>query len=257
MYELFNKKLKSIIVLVTCLSLWFVQIGFTNFDNSLNSHNFSTLVRVDFNTVNAQMEVMEESAKSKTSKFVTYYLPMLVMLGVGLVSILIFRNLVQKSGDMIVFMLGGLVYFVSVIIAWTGEIKKFEKLPDKINSNTSVETLKLQKKSIEEVIEIAKKREKFQMAATAAFAVATIWAAVGKAKEKSLSTNEKMKRQAAIAEVSSACAKHPQFTKYPDITSVETGQNMSAACQHNATQVANVLNQIGKITAEYETPAMI
>lgn len=253
MYELFNKKLKSIIVLVTCLSLWFVQIGFTNFDNSLNSHNFSTLVRVDFNTVNAQMEVMEESAKSKTSKFVTYYLPMLVMLGVGLVSILIFRNLVQKSGDMIVFMLGGLVYFVSVIIAWTGEIKKFEKLPDKINSNTSVETLKLQKKSIEEVIEIAKKREKFQMAATAAFAVATIWAAVGKAKEKSLSTNEKMKRQAAIAEVSSACAKHPQFTKYPDITSVETGQNMSAACQHNATQVANVLNQIGKITAEYET----
>ena len=239
--------IKKVMTVALCLSLWTIQVHIDRTELSqISGTGYATLVSVKLNPVHAQMEVMEQTAKSKTNKFVTYYLPMLVMLGIGVTSLMMFKGLVQKSPDMIVFLVGGLIYFINVFMAWGKEHKKFDELPDQINKNTSVETLRQQKQSVEEVLKMAKNRTKLQMAATGAFGVATIMAALAKTKEAALSSAENATRGAAISEISAACAKHPQLMKDPSLYSIEDGSNILATCQENAAKVAAGLAEVTK-----------
>lgn len=192
----------------------------------------------------AQVSSMESTAKSEDNDFKRHYLPMIVMLGIGTVAFFMFKNLRESSADTIIFLVGGMLYFVNVIMGWTDENKAFKELPDEIATDSQVDALKLQKESFEYVLEIAEKRLKMQLAATTAFAAASVIVMLQYMKERRTSARASSGLQQATTEVSSLCS---QMMVNPPVVDPRLAENpvepLQLNCQRQTQQISAGLQQ--------------
>lgn len=217
----------------------------------------STTYSVGVNSADAQLGSLTKTAKSKGGKFATYYLPMLVMLGIGMIALILLRNLDEKSGDFITFIVGAVIYLLSVVMSWTGEMKKFDKLPDEIDKDAQVGALKAQKQSIEDVIKMAERRLKFQTAATAVFAAAGVWAVIMGIKRKAQSAQAQAATESAAVEVDTKCTQQPEFMLQPPMIGAPgtpyTGMPGLGFCQTVSTATSGCLRSSGRLLGFEET----
>ncbi|GEM_PF-5583596 len=193
----------------------------------------------------AQADALNLSARSKNSEMAQYYLPMLAMLGVGIMSIMFLTKLAKKSADFYMFLIGSIIYLVSVITSWSSEKGKFEKLPESIARGTQVETLKEQKKAYEEVLKMVEKRLMLQGATTAAYLAGAILAGVMYSKNKATLASGLKTNNQLLAEIQSKCRTVPQFTP-PNGVAVHatTMEPIQALCARLAAQGAQCLAKI-------------
>jgi hypothetical protein len=206
-------------------------------------HKTFVKVNLTHEGVYAQADSMTSMAKSESNDFKRHYLPMIVMLGIGTMSFFIFKNLERRSADMIIFLIGGIIYFANVVMGWTEENKAFEKLPDEIQIDSQVDALELQKKSFEDVLAIAEKRYKMQMAATATFAAASIAAMMAYMKERSNTTQAQSRIAGSISDAQGACARDSQVASGQWLMA-ENREPLMSNCQRQTTEIANGLNQV-------------
>lgn len=238
------KKIKLIKTIILSYILFFVQLNITilPFKYGVPDRSFVE-VRLTHSGVYAQMDSMTSKAKSESNDFKRHYLPMIVMLGIGTMSFFIFKNLERRSPDMIIFLIGGIIYFANVVMGWTEENEAFEELPDDIVLESQAEALELQKKSFEDVLKIAEKRFKMQMAATATFAAASISAMMMYMKERQNNTQAQSAVSASISDAQSACMRDPQVASGQWLMA-STREPLLSNCQRQTTEITTGLTQV-------------
>ncbi len=226
--------LKTLII-SWCLLFNFISI--TKVEADLNSeYSFIPTIEVKgsifVDDAHAQAEALSLAAKSKNNDMAQYYLPMLVMLGIGVMAIYMMMKLEKKSPDFYMFLVGAVVYLISVITGWKDEKAKFAELPEEISKNSQVSALELQRDSIKEVLEMVKKRLMLQGAATAAFLASAITAGVLYGKEKAAQAKLQAAIAAQIQEFSTICQRIPELNVPGSITiGAMTSVPMYPRCQ--------------------------
>lgn len=219
----------------------FTQLNLSLYTNYSATGKKKNLVKVRIigNKVFAQTSSLSSVAKSESDQFKDHYLPMLVMLGIGLTSLFLIRNLQRRTADSTVFFVAAIAYFASIVMGWTGENKKFKELLEEIDTDTQVGALKAQKKSFEEVRDMAKKRLTMQYAAVAGFAAATVMAITAYSRDRSTRTNTQTAIAQLAAEIPVTCQRSPEVIDPRINADVRTGVPLQASC-NNTTQVAAV-----------------
>jgi hypothetical protein len=238
-------RIKKLITYTIIVALFFTS-GPPDLNHFNRHQNFSTFLSplIVGATAQAQVDTFTSAAKESNSNFVTYYLPMLVMLGLGVMTIYMMSSMERKTADFYVFAVGALVYLLSVLTSWTSEKKKFEQLPDTINTNTQLSSLQIQKQSFVDLKEIVERRIMFLGAATASFAGAAVMAGIAYTKERTLGTQSERAFQALVAEVQSKCMQIPLVTAQPPFLDARTMQPLSVTCQRNAQELAQCVGRM-------------
>jgi hypothetical protein len=244
--------MKARFVFVLCWTLIFNLVTITKVrTNTSPFEGVSVSASFFIGEAQAQSEALTLSAKSNNSNMAQYYLPMLAMLGIGIMAIMLWTKLEAKSADFYLFLMGAVTYLVSVITSWSSEKSKFEKLPESIAKDTQVSALEEQKKAYEEVLNMVEKRLMLQGATTAAFLAAAILAGVFYSKEKAALAAAKKGTSSLAAEFASKCAQIPQL--YPPngvAVDAKTMAPMPAICARVASMGAACLAEVGASQAQ-------
>ena len=248
------KRMKKHIALLLCWSLLCNLISITkvNLHSPISNHSIVEVKGSFFvGNIAAQSESLSLSAKSENSDMAQYYLPMLAMLGIGIMSIMLWTKLESKSADFYLFLIGAVTYLVSVITSWTSEKTKFEKLPETIAKNTQVSALEEQKKAYEEVLKMVEKRLVLQGATTAAFLAAAILAGVFYTQERAALAASQQTTAALASEFAAKCSQIPQM--YPPngvAVDATTMAPIAPVCMKVAAMGVACLKEVGASEAQ-------
>ncbi|MCF8059257.1 MAG: hypothetical protein K9K67_08175 [Bacteriovoracaceae bacterium] len=238
------KFLKKLFILTICHSLIlsvannFLQNGYYQ-TNRISKFEIKASFFIDRS--HAQTDALVSKAKSNNSNFSNYYLPSLVMIGIGVMAVSMIPILKRKSVDFYAFLVGAIIYFASVVTSWASEKKKFEELPNSIDKNTQIETLKAQKSSYEEVLKMVDRRLMLQGAASAAFLGAGALAGIAYSKEKAQLSSSQERMTRMINEVRSKCASMPELNVVPPLLDANTQVPMRVVCERQAAHLSQCL----------------
>lgn len=230
------QKLRKITAVICIIFLSQINVtGVSTSDPSV-AQDYHVSYSVGFNSAKASglKDIDNSFLKDK-------FIPHVVLLGLGLMSFFLIKHSESYSADTLLFIAGTSLYFVNIIMSWKSEARDFEFDKADVENNTQKSALIRQREGLEDYLDIAEKRLKFLMAATASVALATVSAgALFLSGRKSL-----MKLQAAnkkqIVTVQSACAQS-QFA-FPA---------MLAACNNAASIASHQLKNTGKYVADVD-----
>lgn len=227
-YNLCMLNLKKTLLILLSLNLWMIQIHVPQNNNSSDWD-------LSFNSSYAQVEVLKSASKQKSEKLSRFYLPMLVMLGIGFVAYRLIKNAETFSADMVLFVIGAVLYLVSTILSWKVD-KKLKKISHEKNDE-QYDALIKQKELIEEAITASNRRETFLGAASASFSAAAVLAGVMHIKEKNLHRVSKSLQQSSNREIKMRCKLNAK--SWSPLIDPKSGQTIFNQCMANAAK-ANV-----------------
>lgn len=217
--------LRKVIVSLLCFSLFTLQLStpLVEYQNQTSRE-----VNLGFNDAKATNLGF---TKISEAGFPMGYIQLLVMLGIGLMSISMIQNAKRLSPDSVMFVIGGLLYLTSVIISWMND-KVFDELGEIDPTNQQKNALLKQKKLLELALNALEKRLVFVAASTAAFASSAIMAASIYMKEKLASKKVKFGLGKAKKEAMTVCQRDPALATAMSQggTFVTGGMPVAAAC---------------------------
>lgn len=220
--------LRRVITFTLCFCLFSLQLHTPRIQLSPSA---VSSVELGFNKSQATGVKFTKSIDEKT--FPMGYVQLLVMLGIGLMSISMIQNAKKLSPDAVIFVIGGLLYLTSVIISWMND-KVFDELRDLDPTNQQKNALLKQKELLELALNALEKRLIFVAAATAAFASAAIMAATIYMKEKFASKKLKFGLMKSKKEAATVCQRDPGIMTAVSNGGVLTMAGMPMAAAMNA-----------------------
>lgn len=193
-----------------CLCLWTIQIHVPSKQLSFEGQRSvsSAPISIGFNDLQAQ-EMGFTSSVDKDA-YPKGYVHLLMMLVISLVSLYLLKDAIKISPDTILFVIGGLLYFISVVTSWYDD-KVFEQISENLAEDAQLDALKKERARLVRAKDAASRRIVFLGAATAAFAAAASLAGIMYVKEKLLNKKTQTALKAAQVEVNTAPLKIPQF----------------------------------------------